>query len=78
MTLASDTNTCTSQKDASRPLTGVFQEQKQLKITFSKLTSEMGAVGSTSTCRMPDSEADSPNSACTAIRSLPLYATPSP
>ncbi len=42
------------------------------------LTSEMGAAASTSTCFIPESDADSPVSACTDIKRRPRYETPSP
>ena len=41
-------------------------------------TSEMGAAASTSTCFIPESDADSPVSACTDIKRRPRYETPSP
>jgi hypothetical protein len=42
------------------------------------ITSEMGAAASTSTCFIPESDADSPVSAWTAIKRRPRYETPSP
>jgi hypothetical protein len=41
-------------------------------------TSEMGAAASTSTCFIPESDADSPVSAWTDIKRRPRYETPSP